>query len=61
MPIASAICGAFQRGAQLVGELGLEPAQEGFERTVGAVVQQAAEPQARNVREAARARRNGET
>src|SRR5262245_263023 len=46
--------GAFERGAQLVGELGLETAQECFERTVGPVVQQAAQPQARNMREAAR-------
>ena len=45
---------AFQRGPQLVGELGLEPAQEGVERAVGPVVQQAAESQARDVREAAR-------
>ena len=57
-PATLARCGAarraVQRRAQLVGELGLEPAQEGLERAVGPVVQQAAQPQARDVREAAR-------
>ena len=46
--------GAVQRGAQLVGELGLEPVQERLDRAIGAVVQQAAQSQAGDVREAAR-------
>ena len=55
MPSAAAARGrAVQRRAQLVRELGLEPAQERLDRAVGTVVQQAAQAQARDVREAAR-------
>src|SRR5262245_49775727 len=46
--------GAVDRRPQLVGELRLEAAQESFDRAVGPVVQETAQAEARDVREAPR-------
>ena len=48
------VAGAAQGGTQLVGELRLEAAEERLERAVGPFVNEAAQAQARDVREAAR-------